>query len=432
MPPTPPDESLGALLARTRLDTGKSQLRIAELLCATSGQPTVTRHEVSRWEREERIPNDYWLRWLATVLEITLDELERAAAVARERRSQLGYPAVTGHRRLVADDRCGSLSVLPGARLTAERIDTLRRMDDLVGGADLGRIVDQELGRTLRRIQADPSRPGQRALLPLVAELAQLAGWVAADAGQPVATARAHRIGLRAATAAGDDPLAGHVIATLAHLSPPEDPRLALAQSRAGYARAGRRASAGTRSLLLHRVAFAAARVGDRRTCERSLAEAERVFDHRDPAQEPGWTYWFDETELAAMTGRCYVALGRPRLAEPLLRGSLDGGRVRLRPWALYAAWLAGAQLDAGDVDAACATAARALLATVRVGSVRALRQVTSLHPRLRALRDVPAVAGYARLWRAAGPYLPDRTVTPDRQPSTGLGAGGTHLAGCG
>ena len=56
--PDPP-ESIGALLARARTSAGKSQLRLAELLCAASGSPTVTRHEVSCWEREQRLPQRF-------------------------------------------------------------------------------------------------------------------------------------------------------------------------------------------------------------------------------------------------------------------------------------------------------------------------------------------------------------------------------------
>jgi transcriptional regulator with XRE-family HTH domain len=81
-------ESIGALIARMRLASGWSQLRIAELLCAAAGVPTVTRHEISRWEREERIPSSHWLRWLAVVLDTPLDELERAAAIARGLRGE--------------------------------------------------------------------------------------------------------------------------------------------------------------------------------------------------------------------------------------------------------------------------------------------------------------------------------------------------------
>ncbi|HLL66043.1 MAG TPA: helix-turn-helix domain-containing protein, partial [Micromonosporaceae bacterium] len=73
-------ESLGAVLSRVRAVRGCTQVRLAELLCAASGTATVTRHEVSRWERGSRVPTAFWLRWLAVVLDVPLELLERAAA----------------------------------------------------------------------------------------------------------------------------------------------------------------------------------------------------------------------------------------------------------------------------------------------------------------------------------------------------------------
>jgi transcriptional regulator with XRE-family HTH domain len=89
-------ESLGAVLTQVRLASGRSQLRVAEQLCAASGVATVSRHEVSRWEREERIPTGFWLSWLAAVLDVPLGELQRAAAVTRRRRP--ARPPVTASR----------------------------------------------------------------------------------------------------------------------------------------------------------------------------------------------------------------------------------------------------------------------------------------------------------------------------------------------
>jgi transcriptional regulator with XRE-family HTH domain len=421
--PDVPAESIGALLARVRTGSGRSQLRVAELLCAASGLPTITRHEISRWEREARIPSGYWLRWLAAVLDVPLDDLERAAAAARARRD-VPHGADPGWR--------GALRV---------RIDLLRRTDDLVGGTDLSPMVDDDLGAALARLRAARDEPARRASLALVAELAQLAGWVAADAGRPGAAVRCHRTGLRAAVAVGDRPLAGYLLGTLAHLTGPPDRAVRLAG--AGYGRARSTASATTRGLLLHRVAFAAARAGDRAACERALAAADRLYDRRDPDRDPDWVYWFDAAEVTAMTGRCYAVLGRHRLAEPLLRPSLcppagtghghddasgwprgPAGHpaIRPRPWALYAAWLARVYLDAGEVEEACTFASRALLASVRLGSVRAWRCVAALHPRLWMIRHLPPVGEYIGLVHAAGPYLPDRA--PVRQP----GPGGSDL----
>lgn len=82
-------ESLGPLLVRIRRRLGRSQLRVAEQLCALSGVPTVSRHEISRWEREERIPSPFWLTRLGEVLGIAVDELERATARTRRRRDAI-------------------------------------------------------------------------------------------------------------------------------------------------------------------------------------------------------------------------------------------------------------------------------------------------------------------------------------------------------
>jgi tetratricopeptide (TPR) repeat protein len=262
--------------------------------------------------------------------------------------------------------------------------------------------------------------------------LAQIACWVAADAGAPAAAWRAYRLGVETATAAGEYPLLGHLIGSLAHLSTSAD-RTSIAElARRGYRLARPGASATGRALLLHRVAFAAARAGQRRASELALADAERAYERREEGRDPSWLYWFHDAELTAMTGRCYAALGRPRLAEPLLRAALDDRRIRLRGWALYAGWLAAAQLDAGEVERACATARAALVSTVRTGSVRSMRQVTALHPRLRRLRGVPAVRDYADLFGAARPYMP--RAAPEL-PSPGVGprqrtaAGGARFA---
>jgi transcriptional regulator with XRE-family HTH domain len=81
------EKPLGALLTQLRLASGRSQLRIAELLCNASGVATLSRHEISRWEREKRIPSAFWLRWLAVVLDAELTQLERAAMTTRRTRA---------------------------------------------------------------------------------------------------------------------------------------------------------------------------------------------------------------------------------------------------------------------------------------------------------------------------------------------------------
>ena len=88
-----PPTGLGPLLLRTRRAQARSQQRLAEQLCAVAATFTVSRHEVSRWERGERIPSPYWLAWLGVVLDLPLTDLERAAAVTRDRRVRSAAPA---------------------------------------------------------------------------------------------------------------------------------------------------------------------------------------------------------------------------------------------------------------------------------------------------------------------------------------------------
>ncbi|MEH1168426.1 helix-turn-helix transcriptional regulator [Micromonospora sp. CPCC 205539] len=85
MTPPPPSRpaQLGLLLARCRLARGWSQQRTATELCAAAGVPTLSRHEISRWERQRRIPGGFWLGWLAVVLDVPLVVLAEAAAYAR-------------------------------------------------------------------------------------------------------------------------------------------------------------------------------------------------------------------------------------------------------------------------------------------------------------------------------------------------------------
>jgi transcriptional regulator with XRE-family HTH domain len=77
-------EPLGALLTRLRLTRGLSQARLAEELNTAAGVPTVSRHEVSQWEREQRLPSSFWLRWLSTFFDVPLEQLESARACSKE------------------------------------------------------------------------------------------------------------------------------------------------------------------------------------------------------------------------------------------------------------------------------------------------------------------------------------------------------------
>ena len=109
----PITESLGDLLARRRRQLGVSQGRLAMLLCAAAGLPTVSRHEVSRWEREERIPTRFWRPWLAAVLGVPVTEIEAASVMTRSRRRVATSPPWRMVELRVESDAEGRLRCTP-------------------------------------------------------------------------------------------------------------------------------------------------------------------------------------------------------------------------------------------------------------------------------------------------------------------------------
>ncbi|WP_203935950.1 helix-turn-helix domain-containing protein [Planosporangium mesophilum] len=78
--------SFGELVARRRRDLGLSQNQLADRICALSGRSTLTRHEVSRYERGVRLPGQTFLVAYAAALDLQPVVLVRAVHVARARR----------------------------------------------------------------------------------------------------------------------------------------------------------------------------------------------------------------------------------------------------------------------------------------------------------------------------------------------------------
>ncbi|GIF95298.1 helix-turn-helix domain-containing protein [Catellatospora citrea] len=414
---------LGRLIADTRRRRGYSQARLAALLCAAAGVTTVTRHEVSRWERGDRLPGAQWLAWLALVLDLPPAWLAAAARpvdrpaptddVTRLHQLAERWLRHTGHGDAAPGESRGSSDRRAAGQLD-RHIAELRRMDDLVGGADLAPVARRRWAQAADRLHRARGADRRRLLRP-VAELAQLAGWTAADAGDRAAALRAYRAGLVLAMEAGDPALGAHVLGGASHLLCEADPGAAWRLARIAAAGARRDGSPGLRALLAHRAALAAARAGDGRTAQDGLLVARRLGDRVRAEHEPSWLYWLDQAELAAMAGRCLVALDRPARALPLLEqpGLRRPRRGQPRTRAVYAGWLARALLGVGEVEQACAVGADAAVEAVRAGSVRAAEQTRDLSVRLAARPQTRAVRDLSELITQLTSYLPGSSTRP-------------------
>lgn len=113
-------ESLGPLLTRARRALGRSQHDLAVQLCEASGLDTISRHEISRWEREERIPTRFWRPWLAAALGLPVGDIEAASAETRARRRVATSPAWRMIELRADPDGQGGLRLTP-VRLASYR-----------------------------------------------------------------------------------------------------------------------------------------------------------------------------------------------------------------------------------------------------------------------------------------------------------------------
>ncbi|MFB9799586.1 helix-turn-helix transcriptional regulator [Streptomonospora salina] len=382
------------MLRRFRESRGWSQARLAEALCSAAERPTVTRHDVSRWERGKRVPR-VWLPVLAEVLGAPRGTLERATVA-----DSGPEPPETLAALLPPGDAVAPLRSRTGRRVgqttaddLAARAHGLRLADDVLAGGDVIVPAFRELDAALRVLRESAhSHAVRRELLRAVGELAQVAGWVASDA----ADARAeptYRLGLDAAREAEDAPLAAQLAGSLAyHRS--NNGRVAdgVALSVAAVAEAGPEAPGKTRALFHDRAAWAHTQAGDAQAAVRALAEAHEALSEAD-GDAPDWAYWVDESELEVMDARVYTELRRPLRAVPLLSRVLrDYPATSTRERALYESWLAVAYADANEPEQAAEVAARVVALAGDVASARASDRVRAVLSRLSDFRDVPEV----------------------------------------
>ena len=82
-----PHSPVGELIRQARSSRGYSQYAFADELVRVSGNDSLTREQVARWERGKRIPGPYWRQWICLVLLLPTGEVDEAARSARRTRA---------------------------------------------------------------------------------------------------------------------------------------------------------------------------------------------------------------------------------------------------------------------------------------------------------------------------------------------------------
>lgn len=352
--------TIGSRIRELRLQLGLSQSELAAELCRLSRRDTVTRETISRWESGKREPRSYSLRYLAEALGTDVTALT----------GHQGDPLRIAHEWLVTESP-QTLEVRSGRRVGSglaeqleRRVIELRHLDDQLAGKDLAPVAAKELRETDKLIKgASYSDAIGRRLLTAFGELAQLAGWVASDAGLHTEAQRFYLSGVAAASQAANRALAGNLLSSLSYqIANVANPTDALLMARTAEHGAHESPPA-VKALLLERVAWAAARSRKPDLAARVLDQVDDIFESRSSGDdEPEWVYWLTRDEVDTMRARCAVELGDPNTAERLLVPVLSRYPAQSeRESALYWSWLAEAYAKEGELDQA-----RATLGTVR------------------------------------------------------------------
>ncbi|MEU5521125.1 MFS transporter [Streptomyces sp. NPDC093250] len=282
-------------------------------------------------------------------------------------------------------------------RKLREAAEDARRWDSKYGGGDWRSSMVPEC----LRVEAAPLLLGcysddvGRSLFGAAAELTRLAGWMAFDTGQQEAAQRYYIQALRLARAAADVPLGGYVLASMSLQATYRgfgDEGVDLAQA----ALERNRGLATARTLSFFRLveARAHARAGDAQAAGAALKSAESWLERSRPGDsDPTWLGFYSYDRFAADAAECYRDLKAPRQVRRFTEQALSRPTEEfVRSHGLRLVVSAVAELESGNLDAACEQGVRAVEVAGRISSARTTEYVKDLLHRLEPYGDEPRV----------------------------------------
>lgn len=303
--------------------------------------PTLTRTEISRYERGTRVPRPRIARLYALSYGVPEAELLRVAAADRKRRMatrtrtvddgdllgvgggeehDMRRRAFVGAALGAAAEPWGRLSaVLDGTPVDDTAADTCATRTDAMFAAEErmpARQLYGGLAAHLDHITAllPAANEHRRQLLVAAGEAAALAGWLAFDMGERPLARRYYDTATRAGQAAGHPPVQALVLAYTSYAV--DDPARARSMLRAAQQLLRAPGSATARAWVSAREAEESAAMGDREGALRALERARTAYDYADPNGEQAWVRFFSRARLDSMTVATYARLDHPDLAD--------------------------------------------------------------------------------------------------------------------
>jgi len=286
------------------------------------------------------------------------------------------------------------------ARLEA-RAAALRHMDDADGGGAVLTEATSAMALTVHLIRNRSYSTANGARLYAVAsDLARQRAAALFDTGGQCADS-AYETALRAARAAGNQPLGANCLAFWASAAYNTGrPRDAEAMATAAIAAVRHQSLPSVKAMLHCRCGRARAHLGDS-ACWTDFDRADELLAQSSSRPAPDWIYWFDPAEILSARASSHLDLGQAAAAEAgfaAAQSLFDPAIIRTQ--ALYLARQGIAQYEQGHLDQACATATRALDLTESISSRRTTGSLLELANRLQTC-PVPQARDFRERARA-------------------------------
>ena len=283
----------------------------------------------------------------------------------------------------------------------------LRRMDDACGGDVVLGLAEREFGWVAGLLDhASYDEQTGRQLYLALAELGQVTGWIARDAGRHALAQRYWVAALRAAHTADDRALGAYILSSMAnHAVEQGSPAEAATFIETALARARGRQTPALMACLRADQAYAKAVLQDGAGCARALGKADSWAEQIKPGQEPTRLYWVNQAHIAVDKGRVLLRLGLADQAVGPLAGGvrqLDGSMVRSRQ--IFLADWAEALARPGwqrDVEEAAHRGMEAVGLAKGLASTRGTKRIRDLCTQMKPQAKVPVVREFLEQARA-------------------------------
>jgi tetratricopeptide (TPR) repeat protein len=295
------------------------------------------------------------------------------------------------------------------ARRIRATVRSLMDLDFQFGGGHTRNMLliywNAEIVPALRRRYPEVIR---REVMSAAADVAQLLGWSAYDAGRHGVAQRYFVQGLRLAREANDRLMGGQILSNLSHQANYlGNFSEAIQFARAAQAATAGEASATVNAMFLAMEARALASIGDVHACTAVLHRAEQVFDQSNPNEDPDWIRYFDAWELAGEAAHCFRDLGQPHETRLFVVQAIDPIHTPARTRAFIDMVGAAGALRAGDLDQAVSIATGAVRSAGSLQSSRYIRYVRDFQGSLtETSASHPLVREFTELVRVSYPAL--------------------------